>query len=54
MLEEFKPNKENWPQYIERLEHFVFANNIVDANKQKSILLLVVVPITYKLLQSLV
>ena len=51
MLEEFKPNKENWPQ---RLEHFVFANNIVDANKKKSILLSVVVPIIYKLLQSLV
>ena len=54
MLEQFKPNKENWPQYIERLEHFVFANNIVNANKQKSILLSVVVPISYKLLQSLV
>ena len=54
MTGQFKPNKENWPQYIERLEHFVFANNIVDANKQKSILLSVVVPIFYKLLQSLV
>ena len=38
MLGEFKPNKENWPQYIQRLEHFVIANNIVDANEQKSIL----------------
>ena len=32
-VEEFDSKKEEWPQYVERLQHFFVANDIVDAEK---------------------
>jgi hypothetical protein len=47
---------EEWPQYIERLEHFFEVNGIVgeaSGTKRRSIFLSVVGPSPYKLLRSL-
>ena len=51
---EFDFKVENWKQYIERLGHFFDANGITDEGKQRSVLLSVVGPDTYKLLSSLI
>ena len=48
---EFDFKVENWKQYIERLGHFFDANGITDEGKQRSVLLSVVGPDTYKLLR---
>ena len=45
--------KDDWSQYIERLGHYFSANDITDISKQKSILLSVVGPETYKLMHNL-
>ena len=55
-VDEFNPDLEEWPQYVERLEHFFEANGIVGANnvtKRRSTFLSVIGPGPYKLLQSL-
>ena len=47
---------EEWPQYVERLEHYLEANGITgDANaaKRHSVLLSVIGPAPYQLLRSL-
>ncbi len=44
---------EEWPQYIERLEHFFKANGIVGATKRRAKLLAVIGPAPFKLLSSL-
>ena len=55
-IEPFDQTVDEWPQYVERLEHFFKANGIVgDENKDKrrSIFLTVVGAAPYKLLRSL-
>ena len=53
-LEEFDKSKEEWTQYIERMDHFFAANDITDAGKKKSVFLAVIGPTTYSLLRNLV
>ena len=50
----FDANLENWSAYVERLTHYFVANNVVDADKKRAILLAVCGPTTYKLIRSLV
>ena len=55
-VDAFDPELEDWPQYVERLEHFFEANGIVgDANaaKRRSTFLSVIGPAPYKLIRSL-
>ena len=53
-VSEFDETKEDWDQYVERLENYFAANGIQAATKKQGILLSVVNPTTYKLLRSLV
>ena len=53
-LEEYDRSTEDWTQYVERMDHFFDANEIVDVRKKKSVFLAVVGPTTYALLQNLV
>ena len=43
-IDEFDSKKEDWPQYVERLDHFFAANGITDADKKRSIFLTVIGP----------
>ena len=53
-VDEFDGTKDDWLQYIERLEHFFAANGIDDAAKKRAVLLSVVGAATYKILRSIV
>lgn len=53
-IEEFDASKEEWPQYMERKDHFFTDNNIDDVNKKKTTFLAVIGPATYSLLRNLV
>ena len=53
-IDEFDASKEEWPQYVERMEHFFVANSIEDAVKKKSTFLAVIGPATYSLVRNLV
>ena len=50
----FDQDKEDWMSYSERLTHYFIATGITDASKQRSTLLSVCGPETYRLLRSLV
>ena len=55
-VESFDPELEEWPQYVERLEHFFEANGVTGDDsmaKQHSTFLSVIGPAPYKLLRSL-
>ena len=53
-IAEFKlGGKESWSTYTERLGYYFEANGVTDANKQRSILLSVCGPATFKLMKSL-
>ena len=52
-IDEYDGSKEEWPQYIERLNHFFVANGIIGADK-KSAFLAGVGPATYALARNLV
>ena len=52
-VEEFIETKENWSQYVERLEQFFIANDIGEG-KKKSILLSNIGPAAYHTLGNLV
>ena len=55
-IEQFDPEQEEWPQYVERLEQFFEANDITGeakAAKQRATFLSVISPAPYKLLRSL-
>ena len=55
-IEQYQEGQEEWPQYVERLEQFLQANDIVGeskANKRRSVFLAVIGPGPYKLLRSL-
>ena len=53
-IQEFDGDKEEWPQYVERLGHFFLANGIENADKKRAVFLSVVGPATYKTLRNLV
>ena len=55
-IEGFDPELEEWPQYVEHLEHFLEVNGIIgeaNAAKRRSTFLSVIGPAPYKLLRSL-
>ena len=52
--EEFDASKEEWAQYVERMDHFIAANSIDDAYKKKSTFLAVIGLTTYTLVRNLV
>lgn len=53
-IDEYDGTKEEWPQYVERVDHFFAANGITDADKKKSAFLAVIGPATYTLVRNLV
>ena len=53
-VDEFDGSKEEWTQYVERVNHFFDANDIVDAGKKRAVLLSVIGSSTYALLRNLV
>ena len=53
-IKTFNPQVDDWPTYIERLQHYFVANDVEDADKKRAILLTVCGVPTYKLLRSLV
>ena len=53
-IDEFDAAKEEWTQYVERVDHFFAANGIDDAGKKRAALLAGVGATTYRLLWSLV
>ena len=52
-VDEFDGDKDDWQQYVERLEHFFVANGIVGAEKKRSVFLSVIGSSTYKTLRNL-
>lgn len=52
-IDEYDSKKEEWPQYVERLNHFFVVNAITDAERKRAILLTVIGPASFKLLRSL-
>ena len=52
-VDEFDGVKDDWLQYVERLEHFYTANGITDADKKKAVLLTVTCAVTYKVLRNI-
>ncbi|XP_063846489.1 uncharacterized protein LOC135092154 isoform X1 [Scylla paramamosain] len=52
-VEEFNQDAEVWTQYVERLEHFFEANDIIEEKKKKSTLLAVCGARTYEVIRSL-
>ena len=52
-MNEFDPEKEEWTQYVERLDHFFVANGIENVEKKRAILSTVIGPTTYRLLRNL-
>ena len=53
-LPEFDPAVEPWSSYVERLEFYFVANDIVENTKKRAILLTACSPSTFELLRSLV
>ena len=52
-LSSYDPTKESWSIYIEQLNQYFIANDVVDATKKRDILLSACGPKTYKLVRSL-
>ena len=50
----FNPDQEDWSEYVERLEHYFTANDIVSSDKRCAILLNAVGASTYRLIHALV
>ena len=50
----FDPANDDWSEYIERLQHYFTANNILAADKQRGILLNAVGAPTYRLIRTVV
>ena len=53
-LDEFNEGQEEWRSYIERVDHYFTANDVVDADKKRAIYLSACGAQTYKLVRSLV
>ena len=51
---QFNPKQEEWTQYVERLEHFLVANDHTTPAQKKAILLTAIGPAACKILSSLV
>ena len=49
-VDEFDSTKDDWLQYVERLEHFFMANGVDNAEKKRAVLLAAVGAATYKTL----
>ena len=49
----FDPSQEEWCEYAERLSHYFVANDIAGEEKRRAVLLTVVGPTTYRLLNTL-
>ena len=49
----FDPKQDDWCEYIERLEHYFSANDIVSSEKRRAILLTAVGASTYRLIRTL-
>ena len=58
MIEHYDPQTEEWPEYVECVQHFFDANGLeaVETNmgKRRSTFLTLIGPTTYKLLRSLI
>ena len=52
-IEEFHEGKEEWSQYVERLDLYFKANDITNEDKKQATLLTVIGPSSYKLLRNL-
>ena len=52
-VDEYDGTKDDWPQYVERLEHFFTANGITEAGKKRAVLLTVMGAATYKVLRNI-
>ena len=52
-VEEFDGSKDDWPQYIERMEYFFEDNSIDTAEKKRAVFLSVIGSATYKTLRNL-
>lgn len=50
----FIEGKEEWKQYVERLEQYLIANSVDSAEKKRAVFLSTIGPQAYKLLRSLV
>ena len=50
----FKEGQEEWKQYVERLEQYLIANGVEDADKKRAVFLSTIGTQAYKLLSSLV
>ena len=50
----FNPAQEEWDEYIEHLQHYFTANDILAEDKRRAILLTAVGPSTYRLIRTLV
>jgi len=53
-ISEFKPSRETWSSYTERLGYYFVANNVTSAETKRSILLSMCGPSTLKPIKSLV
>ena len=52
-ISKFILSKEDWTQYVKRLEHFFPANDIKSADKKRAVLLTVIGPTAYQRLWNL-
>ena len=52
-VEEFDGNKDDWQQYVERLEYFFIANSIDGAERKRAVFLSLIGQSTYKTLRNL-
>ena len=52
-VDEFDGTRDDWLQYVERLEFFFSANGVDDADKKRSVLLTVIGAATYKTLRNI-
>ena len=53
-LSNFDASKEDWTSYTDRMKHYFIANDVVDGDKKRSILLSACGASTLKLIQNLV
>ncbi len=53
-ISEFNPDREDWIQYSERLEHYFVANQFENDSRKRAIFLMVIGPTAFRLLRSLV
>ena len=52
-VNKFVSSRDDWPQYVERLEYFFVANGITDAGKKRAVLLSIMGAAIYKMLRNI-